>query len=359
MDRKIKPLIILLLLATCLLGSCAKDKPTGPDHQLPSDSRRILIACEGSLGNGNASLSVYLPEKDSIYNDIYTAANGQPLGDIFQSVSCINKHYFLVVNNSDKIVVLDSANWKQVAEIPVGKPRYILPVNSSEAYVSALFSNKLYRINTVNNTLEKTISLPFNNAEGMWLSDDGYAWICNWDTACNKVYKIHTGTDQVTDSVSLAGYAPQHIVADKEGKLWVLAGNPSQHKGTTLTRIDPASRKVLRTFTFPAGVEAIKPVFNSSRDMLYFIEVDYAGGTTNNGIYRMRYDDAALPATAWLPCSTFQYFWALGIDPVTGNIYVGDPKGFIQKGNVLVYRNDGTLLKQFSTGLGPGQFYFN
>jgi len=358
MDRKSYPLVIILSGLLCLIAACTKDKPGQQHNQLPSDSRRLLIACEGSLGNGNASLSVYLPDKDSVYNDVYTQANGQPLGDIFQSVINIHSHYFLAINNSDKIVILDSANWKQTGEIPVSKPRYILPVSNSAAYVSSLFSNKLYRINTLAPAVEKTIDMPFTNTEGLLLHN-GYAWICNWDTACNKVYKMDIATDQLVDSFPIAGYAPQHIVKDKEGQLWVLAGNPSKNKATTLSLLDGTTGKMIRSFAFPAGVEAIKPVFNTDGDMLYFIEVDYAGGTSNNGIYRMRYNDVSLPATAWIGCAAFQYFWALGIDPLTGNIYIGDPKGFIQKGNVLVYKPDGSLLQQFATGLGPGQFYFN
>ena len=69
--------------------------------------------------------------------------------------------------------------------------------------------------------------------------------------------------------------------------------------------------------------------------------------------------DAALPAQPFVAAKQYQYFWALGVDPVTGNIYVGDPKGFVQKGSVYIYQQDATLIKTFSVGLGPGHFYFD
>ncbi len=40
--------------------------------------------CEGNFGNGDATLYLYKPEKDSVYGDLYKSANNQPLGDVFQ-----------------------------------------------------------------------------------------------------------------------------------------------------------------------------------------------------------------------------------------------------------------------------------
>ena len=68
--------------------------------------------------------------------------------------------------------------------------------------------------------------------------------------------------------------------------------------------------------------------------------------------------DAALPAQPLIAARALQYFWALGIDPATGHIYVGDPKGFIQNGDVHIYTQNGTAIDSFAVGLGPGHFYF-
>ncbi len=73
----------------------------------------------------------------------------------------------------------------------------------------------------------------------------------------------------------------------------------------------------------------------------------------------MGINDAALPAQPFIAAKQLQYFWALGIDPATGNIYVGDPRGFIQKGTAYIYRPDGTPVNSFNVGLGPGHFYFD
>ncbi len=339
--------------------SCKKDKPNPTDTTLPKDSTgRVLIVCEGSLGNGNSELSIYYPYKDSVFNDVYKNANGQSLGDVFQSISKIKQQYFLCVNNSDKIVVLDANTWQQKATIKVSKPRYLLDVGHNRAYVGSLFSNTIFVINTLTFSVEKEIKMPYQNAEGMILKD-GIAYVCCWDTACNKLYQINTSTDSIIDSIQLAGNAPQNILLDKENKIWVMAGNAYKAKDASLSRIDISTKKIIQSFLFSKGVEAIKASFNRHADTLYFLEVNYNGGTVNNGVFRMPITSHSLPDKALISCQANQYFWGLAIDPNSGCIYVGDPKGFVQKGTVLIYTPLAQLLRQFNVGLGVGSFFFD
>ncbi|XZF15329.1 DUF5074 domain-containing protein [Chitinophagaceae bacterium MMS25-I14] len=359
MDRKSIKIVILALCWICLLAACKKGD-SGNCCTLPTSdtSAKVYIICEGALSNGNSSLCLYLPAKDSVYEDVYKAANGQSVGDVFQSMTAIGNYYFLCINNSDKILVINKSDWKLQGTINVSKPRYILPISATKAYVSSLFSNKVNIIDP--STLQATgsFSMPFQNTEGLFLLNDS-AFICTWDTATNNLYSINTTTNQPTHSFTMAGYAPQEILMDKEQKLWVLSGNITKGKPAAFTRFDPATGQILKAYNFTTTSDVIKPVFNPTKDTIYFIEVDYNGGTANNGIYRMGIHDAALPAQPFVATQQYQYFWALGIDPRNGNIYVGDPKGFTQKGVVTVYRPDASIITTFKTGLGPGHFYFD
>ncbi|MDI9318993.1 MAG: hypothetical protein QM530_00830 [Phycisphaerales bacterium] len=349
----------LTWLCLVFFASCKKDKPNTGNVILPKDSTaRVLIVCEGSLGNGNAEMSLYLPKKDSVYNDVYNLANNQVLGDIFQSLAKIDNQYFLCINNSSKIVVLNPMNWLQVASINILKPRYMLDIGNHRAYVGSLYSNKIYVVNTLTFAIETQIQMPYQNVEGMLLSD-GYAYVCCWDTACNQLYRINTATHALVDSILLSGNAPHEILKDKVGKIWVMAGNAYKSKLATLSKIDVASKTLEQTLPFAKGVEAIKPCFNSGKDSLYFIEVNYSGGVLNNGIYRMPITATNLPNAPFISCQPNQYFWALSIEPVGGNIYMGDPKGFVQKSTVLVYNAQAQLQRQFAVGIGVSSFYFD
>jgi YVTN family beta-propeller protein len=348
----------LIFLLCCLLASCVKDKPGDNTALLPDATGNVYVVCEGAFGFGNSSLYAWQSPTDSIYGDLYQAANKQPLGDVFQSMQRIGDKLFLCINNSDKVVVINAANWSAIATINIPKPRYILPVSATKAYVSTLYSNKVYIINPQTYAVTGTIQLPRMNPEGMCRYNDA-AFICTWDTASNNIYKVDVNTDQVIQEIKVGGYAPQAALLDKDQMLWVLSGNQQKGKTAALSYIDPSTGSLIRSYQFCADADALKPAFNAKKDTLYFIEVNYNGGIANNGIYRMAIQETNLPATPFLAAQQYQYFWALGIDAGTNDIYVGDPKGFVQKGVVDVYRPDGQKARSFKTGVGPGQFYFD
>ncbi|WP_336518637.1 YncE family protein, partial [Pollutibacter soli] len=164
-------------------SACVKDKPAEPALPVNTDTAgNVYIVCEGSLGNGNASLSVYQSNDGQISNDIYQAINGQPLGDVFESMQRIGDKLFLCINNSDKVVVIEAASKKQVTSISVPKPRHILQVSDTKAYVSTLFSNKVYTINPQTYEVTGSMDMPAQNTEAM-LFYKGAAYFCTWDTA--------------------------------------------------------------------------------------------------------------------------------------------------------------------------------
>ena len=348
----------LILLLCCWLVSCKKDKPPALDNNVPGTTGNVYIVCEGNFGNGDATLYAYEPLHDSVFGDLYMTANDKPLGDVFQSMQRIGNQFFLCVNNSDKVVVINADDRRFAGMISIPKPRYILPVTATKAYVSALYSNKVYVIDPQTLRVTDTITFPNQNPEGMCLYNNT-AFICTWDTAGNNVYQVDVTSDKIIHTFKVAGYAPQEVLVDKEQMLWVLAGEQYDGKAATLTRLDPSTGAVLASYWFPADANTVRPVFNNTKDTLYFIEANQSGGISDNGIYRMDIHSVVLPVQPFVAAKQYQYFWALGIDPLTGNIYVGDPKGFVQKGSVYIYHADGSLQNSFNVGLGPGHFYFD
>ena len=353
MGRKGLQTIILICL---IIAGCSKG---GDEPQLPnSTGRKAYIICEGSLGNGNSALSLYFPDTDSVFEDVYKSANGIGLGDIFQSMTLVGDQYYLAINNSDRLLAINKTTWKKESMTGVNKPRYVLSVSNDKLYVSSLFSSSIFLVDPKTGTNYGSIVMPYKSPEGM-LRLGKEAYIACWDTACSKLFSYNTETDLATASIELGTRAPQEMLQDKDGMLWVLSGNVVKGKTAALTRIDPTTKTVLKTYTFPTTADPIRPVFNATKDTLYFIEVNYSGGVSNNGVYRMNIQDASLPATAFIQAQNLQYFWALGVDPVTGYIYVGDPKGFTQRGQVYIYKQNGTQVKSFKVGVGPGHFLFD
>ncbi len=350
----------LLLPGLLLLASCVKDKPADPaPPPVATGARRLLIANEGSLGNGNASLSFFEPDAGTVFNNVYSGANGgQALGDILQSMLLDGDRLFLAVNNSDKIAVVNKNDFKLQANISLPKPRYMLKVSEDKMYVSCLYAPKINIVNLQTLQVTGSIAIDYANSEGMTLLN-GKVYACNWDTACRHIYEIDPAADTIMRRIPIAGAAGQQVLSDKNGMLWVLAGNVYKQKEASLTCINPVSGATVKSFIFPAGADVMKPCWNPGRDTLYFLGVNYNGGTAYNGVYRMSIAANSLPTGLFVQARALQYFWALLVDAATNRIYVGDPKGFIQQGSISVYQTDGSLMQSFTTGLGPGFLLFD
>jgi len=352
MGRQFCKIVAFLSVWLC---ACVKDKPT--THTAAKKNGHVFVVCEGSYGSGNASLWSYNGSTNTASGDVFASANATSLGDVLQSMTKAGSEYLLCINNSDRLYAIDTGTLKIHRALTIAKPRYAVATANNLAFVSTLYSNQVQVIDLASFTVKKSIELPYQNPEGMCRLN-GKIYVCPWDTLCHHIYEIEEQTEAITREINIGGYAPHAVLADKYGMLWVLSGNVTKHRQATLTRIDPSTGATLRSFQFTSGEDPIKPVLNATRDTLYFIQVKYDGTALHNGIYRMSIDNAALPTSPFIPAKEFQYFWALGIDPETGNIYVGDPKGFIQKGTVTIYTASGTAVNSFDAGIGPGQFYF-
>lgn len=346
----------LLLIHFFLLVGCVKDKPADPDKAQPGAGRKLLIANEGSLGSGNASLSVYLPDKDEVFQNVYQNKNSQSLGDIFQSMTLVDDRLFLAINNSDKIVVVDKEDFSWLGQIQITKPRNMLQVSEDKMYVSCLFYPQITIINPKTLEVTGSITTDFPNTEGLLLHQ-GKVYACNWDTACNYLYEIDPVSDAIINRIPLSGKAPQQVLADRDNHLWVLGGNVAKQTAASLTRID-LQTGTINGYVFPMGADMMKPTWNRYKDTLLLLGVDYEGVNNYNGVFSIatNADNFNMLQTPLIAAAPLQYFWALLVDSSSGQIYVGDPKGFIQMGALHIYDGKGQYIRSHPTGIGPGAF---
>ena len=95
---------------------------------------------EGNFGWGNPSLGV-IGEQATYTDGVFESKNGRKLGDIFQSVYHYEDSYYLVVNNSGKIEVINDSNFFSTKTISgFNSPRY-LAIKEDRAFVSELFDS--------------------------------------------------------------------------------------------------------------------------------------------------------------------------------------------------------------------------
>jgi len=78
--------------------------------------------------------------------------------------------------------------------------------------------------------------------------------------------------------------------------------------------------------------------------MLYYI---------NGDIWKMSIDAEILPETSFIPAGG-RFFYSLGVDPVTSEIYVGDAVDFVQPGIVYRFHPSGEVTDTIRVGVNPG-----
>jgi YVTN family beta-propeller protein len=279
--------------------------------------------------------------------DLYQQVNGHPLGDVCQSLYLGSDKIYVVVNNSGKVEVLDRRSFKVITSINnLKSPRYFLPVSNNKAYVTDLYANAISIVDLTENIVTGQI-----NCTG-WTEDllliYGKVYVSNMLN--NKIYIINSATDELEDSINV-GYAPNSLKEDKYGKIWVLCGGDIQlKKRASLHKINPVNKQVELSLNFPDDKDApFKLGINFTKDTLYYI---------NKKIYRMPVTANSIPNEVFIDNGTSN-FYAIGIEPFTGIIYVADAVDYVQRGLIYRFKPNGSLINTFRAGIIPGNFYFN
>lgn len=339
---KLKALLFSLLV---ILTSCKKDEPE-PDPNPPtplSAAKKVYVVNEGNFGGGNASVSIFDTGTANTSEDYFKEKNGVALGDVAQSMCKINGDFYIVVNNSGKIVVCGSDFKVKRTISNLTSPRHIIGVSNSKGYVSDLYANGLSIVDLNTGTKTGSITLPGKTEQMVML----YSKVYVTNTDRDKVYVIDAATNTVTDSV-FVGLNASSLVLDKNDKLWVLASGTSSVAGK-LSLIDPVNNSITWTQDFGLNKKAAFLCINGTKDTLWFADKD--------GLCRMPITSTSIP-NAFITSSSNIY--GLGVHPTRFEVYVADALDYIAKSKIYVYKTGtGAAFGNFKAGLISNSFYFD
>lgn len=347
-------LTYILLCAATFHGCMEWDYDLDTDFDVtPVPGQGLFIANEGNFQYGNASLSFYDIASGTVENDVFIRANGQKLGDVAQSMTMHDGTLWIVVNNSHVIFAVDPVTFKEKGRITgFTSPRYIHFISDEKAYVTQLWDNRIFIVNPKRYEITGYIDTGMSNETGSTEEMIGFGdyIITNCWSYQDKILKIDTKTDKVTGELRI-GIQPTAMAADADGKLWVLTdggyeGSPAGYEKPTLSRIDPETFTIEKTFTFYGDGRPYAIETNLAKDSLYFI---------NDGVWKMSVKDESLPQKPFIESRDTKYY-AFGVCPFNSDIYVADAIDWQQKGIVYRYSPSGKLIDEFRTGISPGAF---
>jgi DNA-binding beta-propeller fold protein YncE len=357
---RIKSIYIIIIITIGALSSCMDEDlfPITPYNLY--GSRGVFVLNEGNYLNGDGSLSYYDLDTHETINQIFSKANGIPLGDVAYSMTIYNGKGYIVVNNSGLINVVDANTLLLLGKIEgLPSPRHMLILNDELALVSDLYARAISIVNPKSMQVIGSIktggtSLPYYQHSTENLIKIGNKIYTNCWSFDHKVLVIDAETLKLTDSINV-GIQPLSMVKDKNNSLWVIndggyAGNPIGQEKPSLMRINTNTNQVALTLSFPSLTDNVGQIAtNLTGDSLYFI---------CNHVYKMHINDTVLPSSPIIVKGN-RNFRALGIDPITGDIYVADAKDFMAEGTVFRYKSNGEAIHSFDVGIIPGNFCFN
>ncbi|WP_051293268.1 YncE family protein [Olivibacter sitiensis] len=356
--RKIDKLSGLIGIGLLLLSACSKDPVIEPEEPIQSVDG-VYVLNEGGFTQNNASISYYDFVSATFTSNAFLAANasGDALGDVANDAVIYGSKMYVVVNNSNKVEVLDAQTLQRKSGgiVRINQPRFLV-CTEGKVFVSS-YDDHVYVLDTVAYQIEQKIAVGRDPEMMVALNDKIYVANSGGvsEVYDNRIFIIDAKTYEVNGTIA---------VADNLTGLYAGVNNTLYAKSLDVYDagwnviapakfmvVDIASRQVSKTFDFQVEQFAAKD------GVAYIYSSDYADeprvialDMTSNDVE----NENALNLTG---VSDFVY--SIGIDPSNGEIWLGDAVSYGSTGKVFHYANDGQQVKQsFNTGYYPKKFVF-
>lgn len=161
----VKNCLVCIFFIVWLIGCTEAPEPDQgkqPPVQNTEDTLsplKVWVSNEGNFGFGNASLSLLIPDSNQTFHTIFETSNDSRLGDVFQSMSFQGDTLWMLVNNSGKVVGMNTNTFQTVGEITgFNSPRYLHVFQDSLAIVTELYAEQIYIVNLNHRTIVQTLS---------------------------------------------------------------------------------------------------------------------------------------------------------------------------------------------------------
>ncbi len=349
-------LSLVLLSFTLVFISCEKDD-AGPS--LGGYAGGIIITNEGAFGNSNSSISHYSPDSNKVTNNLFEMVNGRNPGDVLHSFGFEGDMGVIVVNNSQKIEVVDPETFESAGTITgFSYPRYFKGLGNGTGYVSnGSLAGEIYLVDL--NIMEVTDTIGVGMGPEQMARSGNYVFVANsggWDFD-NTVSVININTHEVEKSIEV-GDIPVQAVTDANGDIWVLCRGKVVYDDTwttiveetdsRLVRIDGTTHEVVTDIVIGETGDYFNPSYLSVCPdglELYFGESD--------GLYVMGIDENQQPASPLIE----KDFTAVITDPGTGYIMGVTLTDYSSAGKLHIYSANGTETGSFNVGIGPNGLY--
>lgn len=339
--------LLAVLLAFSLLISCDNESKTKDDYK-----KGVFIINEGGYGNNNGSLSFYNYETDSVYNSVFEKVNERSLGDVVQSLTVAGNKAYIVVNNSNKVEVIDKNTIVEQGVIEgLNSPRYMI-ADGNTGYISCWGNNLVMTVDLNSLRITDTIFSHGAGPEKMLLSGS-YLYVLNSGGrgSDSTVSVFETATGNFVKNIAVP-HNPMDIVEDIDGNIWVLSMGKVVYD-TSWAIIEESPSILYKINPQTNLVSGSGPLFDTEHPMHLELGADkktlfVGGGYTFGGILKIEYTVGNLNITK----ISNDYFYAIHVDPASGEIFATQTGNYTQGGTLKRLTDSGRLLGTYTCGIG-------
>lgn len=360
-----------------ILQSCRKDP-----QPLPSENEEVVVPDpdasiigfyllnEGNMNMNKASLDFMNLQTGDYQRNIYHEVNpeiSKGLGDVGNDLAIYGSKLYVVVNNSNKVEILDKYTAKKLGQIDIINCRYIT-FHKGKAYVSA-YLGQVGDPNAPNGIVAEidTTSLEITRRVEVGRQPEELAAIGN------KLYVANSGgysppnyesTVSVIDiqsfkEVKRIEVAPNlhRLKADAYGDLYVTSRGDYYEMPSKVYVIDTNTESIKRKF----DIAASQLVIDDDIAYIYSTEWSYITGQNTIGYHMLDVKNEKILNRSFITDGTERNItlpYGIAVNPETKDVYVTDAKDYVSPGTIYCFDNAGKLKWSTITGDIPAHFAF-
>lgn len=344
--------ILLTLVAAMAMAACEPEPEAAPGRTIEAEPGQphLMVLGEGTWGGNNASLAYLDIAKGELATGWFAAQNGRGLGDVAQDLIVYGSKAYITVWGSNSLEVIDTATGiSRRVDLGDRGPRFIA-ADGGKLYISCYKPHSVIRIDTATLEVEATCELGRYNPEGIAVmgnkllvassnvSDEQGNY--SYD---NSVYAISIASFSMIGVLEV-GYNPQKVMALDNGGAIVNCWGDYGEQPATVAFIDDALQVTL--------MDQELTNMTVANGTIYGYYTDYSSKTT-----RFMKIDASHTVTPLLPDVSVNAY-AIGVHPVSGNIYIADDGNYTANGDLYCYQPDGTRRWKQEVGMMPSKIVF-
>jgi len=343
--------ILLVIFTLLIFSSCDDNGANIPD---PPEVSSVLVTNAGNFFDSNGSITTFDPETQNTIQQAFENANGRPLAGIIQSASIIDDQFYIVLNNADKIEVVEPETFTSVGTIETSRtPVSIVSDGNGQGYVSNLFDNSVSLID-LENMEETGATIAVGASPQAMVRVDNRIFVANNGFGNDNTLSVINTQSQTVETTITVGNGPAEMNVDQSNQIWVVCNGliafdedfnrtPEDDIPGNVSVVDGATANVISnidTGGHPNGM-----ALNEQTGRGYLL---------NNGVQTINLNTREIEGEVFID----RFFNAIAYSADNELIYVGQSNGFLQPGQAIRYNLNGTAVDSFAVGIAPNGFRF-